>query len=125
MLSKFPKTVIYGEKRRFNPELYKKYAGWLEYREKKDAVFCLYCYRLKVDIGGQGGGNTFVGKRFNNWRKMEYLCEHVGESPNSIHSQCMLACQDLRNRKQHINIKFANISDRDKKRLQASFALIN
>lgn len=115
MLSKFPQTVIYGEKRKFNPEWYKKYASWLEYSEKENALFCLYCYLFKVVIGAQGGGNTFVSKGFNNWRKTEYLYEHVGKSHNSIHRRCMLACQDLRNRKQHIDIKLANISDQEKK----------
>jgi hypothetical protein len=43
--------------------LFIKY-DWLEYSEKVDKAFCLYCYLFRDCIEGQGGNDAFVTKDF-------------------------------------------------------------
>lgn len=42
------------------------------------------------------------------------MTEHVGLH-NGVHNKCLKACQDLINQKQHINIQYANIDEKDTK----------
>ena len=65
----FPKTLFGTKPRKFNPSRFQDYPTWLEYSIAKDALFCLCCYLYKENNGDQGGGDSFVGKRYSNWRK--------------------------------------------------------
>ncbi|KAK4590852.1 hypothetical protein RGQ29_021158 [Quercus rubra] len=60
-----------------------------KYSIDKDAAFCFYCYLFGwQDVGKQGGGETFVTKRFKLWNLVEKLDSHVG-GVNSAHSQAI------------------------------------
>ena len=62
----YPLTDFSGKPRRFRSEWYVN-RKWLEYSIDMDVVFCLYCYLFGQDVGKQGGGETFVTKRFKLW----------------------------------------------------------
>ena len=66
-----------GKIRKFNPKWYDLYPNWLEYSEINNAVYCLPCYLFKNDVGGQGGGETFVTRDFNQWDKKYQLQTHI------------------------------------------------
>ena len=54
---------IFGTRvRRFNPEWYGQYGAWLQYSEKADKAFCLFCYLFKDD-SKRGGGDAFCHRR--------------------------------------------------------------
>ena len=59
----YPLSYFPEKPRRFIPEWYVN-RKWLEYSINKDAVFWLYCYLFRQDVGKQGGGETFVMKGF-------------------------------------------------------------
>ncbi|KAL8126708.1 hypothetical protein AgCh_013833 [Apium graveolens] len=103
----FPFTLFGKKKRRFRVSWFKDYANWLEYSIKKDVAFCLYCYLFKDECGARGNNETFVNKGYRNWKKPERLGDHIGKH-NSIHSQCQKACEELMNRKQHVDIAIVN-----------------
>jgi hypothetical protein len=69
-------VLIENVPRWFNPEWFKKY-DWLEYSEKVDKAFCLYCYLFRDCIEGQGGNDAFVTKGFSLWnikKKTRHSC---------------------------------------------------
>ncbi|KAK1591673.1 hypothetical protein Q3G72_011480 [Acer saccharum] len=90
-----------GDKpRRFNRAWFDRYSTWLEYSIKKEAVYCLCCYLFKPDNGKQGGGDSFVGEGFKNWKNQASLLE---KHDNSIaHQQASRKCLDLMTQNQHI-----------------------
>ncbi|XP_059455244.1 uncharacterized protein LOC132185494 [Corylus avellana] len=98
--------------RRFNPTWFKEYK-WLEYSKEKDAVYYLYCYLFKLDIGNKAGGETFVTEGFSNWKKKEKFKGHVG-AHNSAHNQARQKCEALLNHKQSIITFFDKQSDQQK-----------
>ena len=51
----------------------------MEYNIEKDVAFCLFCYLFKEEIGNKGGGDSFVGNGFRNWRKPKKFIEHMGD----------------------------------------------
>ncbi|KAL5562178.1 hypothetical protein UlMin_031925 [Ulmus minor] len=110
---KFSFSDFGKERRRFNTAWYDLFPNWLEYSIDKDSVFCLCCYLFKLNIGGQAGGKSFVGKGFSNWKKKERLVEHVGNH-NSYHYQCYKKCEALMTEKQQIQniVLKKNIGDR-------------
>lgn len=110
ILKEYPatKTTTQDKARRFCAKWYteKIYAQWLEYSEAKDAVFCLFCYLFAFEFGDTGGGHeAFVQCGFSNWKKKERLSMHIGDNL-SVHNKCKVACEDLMNRKKHIDIAF-------------------
>lgn len=106
----FPWRNYGTEKRRFISSWFNDYGGWLEYSISKDAAFCLYCYLFKpVLSGSQGGGDSFVGKGFRNWRKRSNLDKHVGDH-SSLHNKCMRSCENLM-KQQHIKVCLSKYSD--------------
>ncbi|PIN22669.1 hypothetical protein CDL12_04614 [Handroanthus impetiginosus] len=90
----FPTKNIGGKMRRFNPEWFKEYENWLEYK-----------------IGNQGGGDSFVSDGFTAWNKKERLKIHIG-GPNSAHNKTWKMCEDLMTQKQHIDVAFSKHSDK-------------
>ena len=90
----------------------------MEYSFNKDAVFCLYCYLFGQDVGKQGGGETFVTKRFKLWNQIEKLLSHVG-GVNSAHNQAVKKSEDLMKEKQHI--RSALVSNQIKIKLNIGF----
>ncbi|XP_057471076.1 uncharacterized protein LOC130759880 [Actinidia eriantha] len=106
----FPWTNFGTEQRRFIPTWFNDYSSWLEYSKTKDAAYCLCCYLFKPQHGNQGGGDTFVGEGFRDWKRKKRLTEHVGKH-NSIHNQCLRACEDLMKPSQHIEVCFSTQSD--------------
>ena len=46
----YPLSCFSGKFRRFIPEWYVN-RNWLEYSIDNDAVFCLYCYLFRQDVG--------------------------------------------------------------------------
>ncbi|XP_057506609.1 uncharacterized protein LOC130789836 [Actinidia eriantha] len=80
-------------------------------------------------MGDQGGGDSFVGNGFTNWKKKERFRIHEGGANiNSLHRQAWRKCQDLLNKEQHIETIFSKLSDEAKKdyrvRLTASIDCI-
>ena len=59
------------------------------------------------------GHDVFVSGGFSNWRKKERLKDHVGDH-NSEHNKCRLACQDLMNQAQHIEMSISKVSKQSK-----------
>ncbi|KAL8115439.1 hypothetical protein AgCh_022074 [Apium graveolens] len=59
------------------------------------------------DDNARGNNDAFVSDGFRNWKKPDRLLVHVGEY-GSIHYQCQNACEDLMNRKQHIDLIFCS-----------------
>jgi hypothetical protein len=43
----FPMTEIGGIPRRFVPEWFNEFGGWLEYSESKDRVYCFHCFLFR------------------------------------------------------------------------------
>ena len=108
----FPKKEIGKTMRCFNPVWFKEYK-WLEYSVLKDAVYCLYCYLFKPDIGNQARGDAFVIEGFSNWKKKEKIEGHVG-AHSSAYNQARRKCEDLLNQKQSIITFFDKQSDKQK-----------
>ena len=86
--------------RRFNRAWFDRYSTWLEYSIKKEAVYCLCCYLFKPDNGKQGGGDSFIGKGFTNWKNQTSLLQKHDKS--IAHQQALRKCLDLMNHNQHI-----------------------
>ena len=91
-----------SEKRRYILSWFNDNSGLKESRLSKNAAFCPYCYIFKpVLSGSQGGGDSFVGEGFINWRKISNLDKHVGDH-YSLHNKCMRSCENLMKQQQHI-----------------------
>ncbi|XP_047978486.1 uncharacterized protein LOC125220359 [Salvia hispanica] len=87
--------------RRFVAHWFDEFKDWLEYSITKDAAYCLYCYLFSRLHGN--GQDAFVSGGFTAWRKKERLRDHVGDH-TSDHNKCRLACRDLMNQAQHIEV---------------------
>ena len=90
----FPTTMIAGFPRRCQHEWFTKY-GWLEYSEKMDRCFCLYCYLFRDCNKGQGGNDAFVIDGWDGWNKSDRLRDHVGSKCNSFHNTAVKRCDNL------------------------------
>ncbi|XP_038707267.1 zinc finger MYM-type protein 5-like [Tripterygium wilfordii] len=99
----FPQKMISGMLRRFNEAWFDEYPSWLEYSVEKDSVYCLYCYLFKSKSGYQGGGDSFVGDGFSNWKKKGRFDVHVGR-PNSSHNEARMKCENLMNKKKVLHL---------------------
>lgn len=108
----FPQKIEANRKRRFVPSWFDEYKTWLEYSIAKDAIFCLYCY-LFSSRSREKGHDAFTIGGFSSWRKKERLRDHVGDH-NSDHNRCRLACQDLLNQAQHIEVSLTKVSKQSK-----------
>ena len=108
----FPVTNIGGIPRRFVPEWFDEFGGWLEYSESKDRAYCFYCFlfRKKKD----GGYEAFVKNGWNGYHRKERLQNHVGNVGGS-HYLAMKKCDDLLQTKQHIDVAFRDVSESAKK----------
>ena len=108
----FPVTDIGGIPRRFVPEWFDEFGGWLEYSESKDRAYCFYCFlfREKKD----GGYEAFVKNGWNGYHRKERLQNHVGNVGGS-HYLAMKKCDDLLQTKQHIDVAFRDVSESAKK----------
>ena len=111
---KYPQKLIAGVPRRFNPDWFKEYHGWLEYSEKLDRVFCLCCYLVRDCIDGQGGNDAFVVDGWSSWNKKKRLDSHVGEV-NSFHNVAVKRCDALMNQDQSIRAALHKQTDITKK----------
>ncbi|KAG8060174.1 hypothetical protein GUJ93_ZPchr0002g23303 [Zizania palustris] len=109
---RFPMTEIGGVPRRFVPEWFDEFRGWLEYSESKDKAYCFYCFlfREKKD----GGYEAFVKNGWNGYHRKERLQNHVGNVGGS-HYLAMKKCDDLLQTKQHIDVAFRDVSESAKK----------
>jgi hypothetical protein len=116
---RFPVTEIGGVPRRFVPEWFEDFGGWLEYSESKDRAYCFYCFlfRKKKDDGYE----AFVKKGWNSYHRKERLHNHVSMVGGS-HYLAMKKCDDLLQTKQHINVAYRNVSESAK---NAYFAGLN
>jgi len=90
----FPTTMIAGLSRRCQYEWFTKY-DWLEYSEKMDKCFCLYCYLFRDCNKGQGGNDAFVIDGWDGWNKSDRLRDHVGSKCNSFHNTAVKRCDNL------------------------------
>jgi hypothetical protein len=111
---KYPQKIIAGAPRRFNPDWFKEYHGWLEYSEKLDRVFCLCCYLFRDCVDGQGGNDAFVVKGWSSWNKKVRLDSHVGDV-NSFHNVAVKRCDALMNQDQSIRVALQKQTDITKK----------
>ena len=100
LVDDYPISYFSRKPRRFRSEWYVN-RNWLEYSIDKDAAFCFYCYLFGQDVGKQGGGETFVTKRFKLWNQLVKLASHV-EGVNSAHNQAVKESEDLLKEKKHI-----------------------
>jgi hypothetical protein len=91
---KFPEKMIAGFPRRCQANWFTTY-HWLEYSEKVDKCFCLYCYLFRDCNKGQGGNDAFVINGWDGWNKSERLRDHVGTKCNSFHNTAMKRCDNL------------------------------
>jgi hypothetical protein len=98
---KFPQTIIAGHPRRCQDEWFTTY-GWLEYSEKVDKCFCLYCYLFRDCNKGQGGNDAFVLDGWDGWNKSDKLLDHVGSKCDSFHNTAVKRCDNLLKRGQSI-----------------------
>ncbi|PVH33693.1 hypothetical protein PAHAL_8G046400 [Panicum hallii] len=89
----YPQTIIGKKPRRFNPDWFEQY-DWLEYSEKVDKAFCLYCYLFRDCIDGQAGNDAFVTKGFSGWNNKPRLDTHVG-GVTSYHNAAVKRCNNL------------------------------
>jgi hypothetical protein len=110
----FPSSQI-GETenpRRFIPEWFNEFGGWLEYSESKDRAYCFFCFlfREKKDAGYK----AFVVDGWNGYHRKERLKLHVGKV-GGPHYNAMKKCDDLLRRKQHIDVAYHKLSDAAKK----------
>ncbi|XP_028551808.1 zinc finger MYM-type protein 1-like [Dendrobium catenatum] len=114
----FPQIVFGNLTRRFNPKWFEEYPVWLEYSGQKDAAFFLYCYLFKPQdktIMGQGGGDSFIGEGFRNWKKKEKLLSHVREH-NSAHNKARHKCEDLmKTKEQSLHVLWLSKDERNRK----------
>jgi hypothetical protein len=110
---------IGGVPRRFVPEWFDEFGGWLEYSESKDRAYCFYCFLFieKKDAGYE----AFVQKGWNGYHRKERLHNHVGNVGGS-HYLAMKKCDDLLQTKQHIDVAFRPVSESAK---NAYFAHLN
>jgi hypothetical protein len=86
--------MIEGFPRRFQPEWFKEY-DWLEYSEKVDKCFCLYCYLFRDCNEGQDGNDAFAKDGWDGFNKKDRLQDHVGTQPNSFHNTAVKRCNNL------------------------------
>ena len=82
----------------------------MEYSIAKDAVFCLFCYLFKRDVGKQAGGDTFVSEGFSNWKCPEKLKIHEG-GINSSHHQASRMFDNLLKSNQSIQSLYFKQTD--------------
>ncbi|KAI0510290.1 hypothetical protein KFK09_010891 [Dendrobium nobile] len=114
----FPQTTIGNIARRFNSKWFEDFPDWMEYSIQKDAVFCLYCYLFKPQEQvntSKGGGDTFVGEGFKNWKRKEKLLSHVGDH-NSVHNKARHKCEALMKHQEHsISALWSSKEEKQKK----------
>jgi hypothetical protein len=91
---KYPQKIIAGVPRQFQVEWFTKY-DWLEYSEKVDKCFCLYCYLFRDSNEGQGGNDAFAKDGWDGFNKWSRLQDHVGIRPNSFHNMAVKRCNNL------------------------------
>ena len=100
----YPYRDIGSDRRRFNPEWFKEYGGWLEYSDKVHKAFCLCCYLFRDCNEGQAGNDAFAIKGWNSWNKKCRLDTHVGKgNVNSFHNVAVKRCDALMNQDQSIH----------------------
>jgi hypothetical protein len=110
----FPVTQI-GEKekpRRFVPEWFDEFGPWLEYSEAKDIAYCFYCFLFRENK--DAGYDAFVVKGWNGYHRKERLRSHIGKV-GGLYYNAMKKCDDLLQRKQHIDVAYNQISEVAKK----------
>jgi len=99
----YPYRDIRSDRRRFNPEWFMEYGGWLEYSDKVHKAFCLCCYLFRDCNEGQAGNDAFAIKGWNSWNKKCRLDTHVGKgNVNSFHNVAVKRCDALMNQDQSI-----------------------
>lgn len=121
----YEQRVIGDAPRRFNPEWFEEYGGWLEYSDKVHKAFCLCCYLFRDCIEGQAGNDAFAIDGWCGWNKKSRLDTHVGKgNVNSFHNVAVKRCDALMNQDQSIQVALNKQSDLTKKnnriRLNAS-----
>ena len=74
---RFPVIEIGGGPRRFIPEWFDEFGGWLEYSESNGRAYCFCCFlfRHKKDAGYE----AFVKNGWNGYHRKERLRNHVGD----------------------------------------------
>ncbi|TVU15276.1 hypothetical protein EJB05_38787, partial [Eragrostis curvula] len=112
---KFPQKMISDVPRRCQPEWFTMY-DWLEYSEKADKVFCLYCYLFRDCNEGQGGNDAFAKDGWDSWNKSDRLRDHVGSKCDSFHNTARKRCDNLLKPDQSIKISFNKMSSVSKER---------
>ena len=108
----FPVSDIGDKPRRFIPEWFDEFGSWLEYSESKDRAYCFCCFlfREKKDAGYE----SFVVNGWNGYHRKGRLKSHVGDV-GGLHYNAMKKCDDLLQRRQHIDVAYNQISETAKK----------
>lgn len=91
---KFPQKIIAGHPRQCQLEWFSKY-DWLEYSEKKNKCFCLYCYLFRDSNDGQDENDAFSLDGCDGFNKSDRLQDHVGKKCNSFHNTAVKRCNNL------------------------------
>ncbi|XP_021997455.1 zinc finger MYM-type protein 1-like [Helianthus annuus] len=105
----FPVRNLSDEDRRFSVKWFESYPTWLEYSEKTDRVYCLFCYLFKEP----GQKETFVSEGYYYWNKKDRLKTHVGDN-NSFHNKAVKKCEDLLRQDRSIQFSYEKYTDKQK-----------
>ena len=94
----FPRKWQTGQLRSFQKTWFDEF-DWLEYSEKKDAAYCLYCY-LFFDPGKpeKFGTSVFAKDGYVNWKNAKDTFNQ--HSTCKTHNNARLKCDDFITRKQ-------------------------
>ena len=106
----FPRKWQTGQLRSFQ----KTWFDWLEYSEKKDAAYCLYCY-LFFDPGKpeKFGTSVFAKDGYVNWKNAKDTFNQ--HSTCKTHNNARLKCDDFITRKQMSVEKSRELARRKRK----------
>ena len=65
---------------------------------------------FRVQVGKQGGSDTFVSTGFSSWNKVDSFSKHVGDH-SSFHNDAKNKCEDLMRQGQSTNHALRKQSD--------------
>ena len=112
----FPRKWQTGQWRSFQKTWFDEF-DWLEYSEKKDAAYCLYCY-LFFDPGKpeKFGSSVFAKDGYVNWKNAKDTFNQ--HSTCKTHNNARLKCDDFMNQRTNVGRKIQRISKEEEKRYE-------
>jgi hypothetical protein len=108
----FPFSQIAVSPRRFKSEWFNEFGSWLEYSESKDKAYCFCCFLFREKK--YDGYQAFVVNGWNGYHRKDRLKLHISDI-NGQHFKAMKKCDELLQRKQHIDVVYNVIGKETKK----------